>query len=327
MTSWSFFEGKTVDVALKNAARELGVPIERLEYEIVFAGASGIFGLVGAKNAKIRVATAAGDASRASMITTERQEILSLVDETFAEAGTTRKEHKEHKENKEHKAQKPHKVHKPHKSAESARSTKPVEPIAPEEPTEPEEPADLEDPAEPEAPAALDAEAPEPEKVYTEADFEEGKTALSKIVESVVSEATISMQIKKNQVLFNIEGNNAAILIGKHGQTLKAMQHIVEKIVHKACGERVRVLVDVEQYMEKRRASLKSLATKLADKAKETGKPTTINHMDAFERKIIHDTLRKDRHVKTRSAGGGEMRNIVIHPGKKGGRPKKASGK
>ena len=127
--------------------------------------------------------------------------------------------------------------------------------------------------------------------------------------------------------MFNIEGDNAAILIGKHGQTLKAMQHIIEKIIHKSCGERVRVLVDVEQYMEKRKASLKSLATRMADKVKQTGKPTTINRMDAFERKIIHDTLRKNKHVKTRSAGGGEIRNVVIHPGKKSWRTKKGAAK
>jgi spoIIIJ-associated protein len=166
-----------------------------------------------------------------------------------------------------------------------------------------------------------------PDRVYTEADFEGGKNALAKIVGCIVPEATITLEIKNSHVLFNVEGEKAAMLIGKHGQTLKAMQHVVEKIVHKSCGERVRVMVDVEQYLEKRRASLKSLATKMADKVKQTGKPSTINRMDAFERKIIHDALRKNKHVKTRSAGGGEIRNVVIHPGKKNWRPKKAQAK
>ena len=307
MASWSFFEGKTVDVALKNAAKELGVPIDKLEYEIVFSGASGIFGLVGAKNAKIRVATPPGSsiASSDAITDMERQEILSLVDETFADTGSSLKETRETKAPKAPKAHKEFKAPKlPPKAEAFSESREPCAPSAEE--LEPE---------------------PEPEQNYTEADFEAGKTALSKIVENIVSEAKISVEIKNNQVFFNLEGDNAAKLIGKHGQTLKAMQHLVEKIIQKSCGERVRVMVDVEQYMEKRRATLKSLATKLADKDKQTGKPTTINRMDAFERKIIHDTLRKDKHVKTRSAGGGEIRNIVIHPGKKGGRPKKASGK
>lgn len=278
MASWSFFEGKTVDAAIQNAGKELGVPKENLKYEIVFSGSSGIFGLVGAKNAKIRVMTPEEQGltktSNDQAIDQERQEILSLVDETFAD------------------------------------TTSPSEEKLPEKPDEP---------------AATDEEDTQEEtnKTYTDADFESGKIALAKIVDRLVDEATISVRVKNQQVFFDVDGENAAILIGKHGQTLKAMQHIVEKIVHKACGERVRVSVDVEQYMEKRKASLKSLASRMADKVKQTGKPTTINRMDAFERKIIHDALRKNKHVKTRSAGGGEIRNVVIHPGKKNWRNKK----
>lgn len=280
MASWSFFEGKTVDAAIISAGKELGIPVEELKYEIVFSGSSGIFGLVGAKNAKIRVmmpeTCSRSTASNQSEADRERQEILSLVDETFADTNN-------------------------HPDPE-------VEVEAPK-PTSPKSGGD------------------EPEKQYTEADFDAGKKALSRIVENIVAEAKINVQIENQQVVFNIEGDNAAILIGKHGQTLKAMQHIIEKIIHKSCGERVRVLVDVEQYMEKRKASLKSLATRMADKVKQTGKPTTINRMDAFERKIIHDTLRKNKHVKTRSAGGGEIRNVVIHPGKKSWRTKKGAAK
>ncbi len=280
MASWSFFEGKTVDAALEKAGRELGIPVEKLEYETVFAGSSGIFGLVGAKNAKIRVVTprqssVSKPTKSADAEDKQRQEILSLVDETFGEAGEKKN------------------------SIESRPDPDP-------QPT-----------------VESETDAPAVETKYTEADFEPGKTALLKIIESIVDEGTISVQINNQQVLFNIEGDNAAMLIGKHGQTLKAMQHIVEKVVHKSCGERVRVQVDVEKYMEKRKASLKSLATRLADKVKQTGKPTTINRMDAFERKIIHDTLRKDKNVKTRSSGGGEIRNVVIHPGKKNWRSKK----
>jgi len=272
MASWLFFEGKTVEVALRKAEKELGVPVERLKYDVVFSGSSGIFGLVGAKNAKIRVsASAAQHYSKGAgdVVDKERQEILSLVDETFADAGVV-------------------------ESVES--------PAAP----------------------ATDEDAGGTETSYTEADFEPGKKMLSRIIACLAPEATVSVQVKARQGGFNIEGDNAALLIGKHGQTLKAMQHLVEKIVHKVCGERVRVLVDVEHYMEKRRDSLRSLATRLADKVKQTGKPTTINRMDAFERKIIHDALRKDKNVKTRSAGGGEIRNVVIHPGKKTWRTKKA---
>ena len=89
MASWSFFEGKTVDAAIISAGKELGIPVEELKYEIVFSGSSGIFGLVGAKNAKIRVmmpeTCSRSTASNQSEADRERQEILSLVDETFAD--------------------------------------------------------------------------------------------------------------------------------------------------------------------------------------------------------------------------------------------------
>lgn len=276
MASWSFFEGKTVDAAIKNASKELGISTEKLKYEIEFSGSSGIFGLVGAKNAKIRVMAPGAKIKEASDADKQRQEILSLVDETFADTDN------------------------------------PGLPSDDKQAAVSEDGADSEDSADSER-----------QNAYTEADFESGKNALSKIVDSIVTEATISVRVQNQQVFFNIEGDNAAILIGKHGQMLKAMQHIIEKVVHKSSGERIRVYVDVEKYMEKRKASLKSLATRMAEKVKQTGKPTTINRMDAFERKIIHDTLRKNKNVKTRSAGGGEIRNIVIHPGKKEGQPRK----
>jgi len=312
MASWSFFEGKTVDAALEKAVKKMGVPKEKLKYEVDFAGSSGIFGLVGAKNAKIRVAASGQQSGSEDTGSTaaekERQEILSLVDETFGET----------KDSQASAGKQP-------ASSGEPPSTKEKEPASSGEPpsTKEKEPVSTREPA-PEAPGKADEK---PEAKYTEADFEAGKTALTRIVESIVTEATVLVQIKNNHVLFNVEGDNAAILIGKHGQTLKAMQHIVEKVVHKSCGERIRVMVDVEKYMEKRRASLKALATRLADKVKQTGKSTTINRMDAFERKIIHDTLRKDKSVKTRSSGGGEIRNVVIHPGKKNGRPKKQAEK
>ncbi len=280
MASWSFFEGKTVDAAIQNACKELGVTTEKLKYEIEFSGSSGIFGLVGAKNAKIRVKKP--ENAEVTAAEKERQEILSLVDETFADADTNNPEEAD-------------------------------EPPAPAKP----------DALDPE-PDALDRE---PERTLTEADLEVGKIALSKIIDCIGTEATVSFRLQNQQAFFNIEGDNAAILIGKHGQTLKAMQHIVEKIIHKSCGERARVSVDVEKYMEKRKASLKSLAARMADKVKQTGKPTTINRMDAYERKIIHDALRKNKNVKTRSTGGGEVRNIVIHPGKKTWRGKKGGEK
>ncbi len=265
MASWSDFEGKTVDAALQKASRKTGVSIDKLKYEIVFAGSSGIFGLVGAKNARIRVQNGAGG-QQSEQSDQDREDIQSLLDETFLEKTA------------------------PEKGSKNQPEPKRVPP----------------------APRRSRSVSQE----VDEATVQLGKETLQKIVNVISEGSTITSEPRAGTVLFNIEGGSAGVLIGKHGQTLKAMQHIVEKVMHKAHGEKVRVQVDVEKYMEKRKANLTSLASKLAEKAKQSGKPAIINRMDSFERKIIHDALRKDKEVKTRSTGGGDVRNVVIHPGK-----------
>jgi len=148
-------------------------------------------------------------------------------------------------------------------------------------------------------------------------EYAQAREVLVKMLENITEDAVVKVSCGKDMAHFSVEGGNASVLIGKRGKTLKAMQHIVEKMVKKAMGESVDVRVDVEGYLEKRETSLKGLASKLAEKARQTGKPTTISRMDAYERKIIHDALRADRSVKTRSVGAGDFRNVVIHPGGK----------
>ncbi len=117
-------------------------------------------------------------------------------------------------------------------------------------------------------------------------------------------------------------GGNSALLIGKRGKTLEAIQIIVEKVINKKNEKRSRTLVDIEGYMEKRNSYLKSLAKRLADKCKRFGKPMSLEEMNAHDRRIIHITLKSDKEVGTRSKGEGILRKIVIFP-KKSSRQKK----
>ncbi len=271
------FEGKNIEAALKKAEKALNLSRDKLEYETLSSGSSGIFGLVGAKNARIRVFARSspdtvgdkGDIKNGETLS-DREMVQSLLEETFSENGVA--------------------------DAVSV----------------PEEHPPLADSS---------GNKVNGETVLDESAVFPGKELLQKILDQLTTDAKVTFQRTDNQIVFRVEGGNAAVLIGKRGQTLKAMQHLVEKVVWKTSGSKASVQVDVEHYMEKRATTLRDLAFRLAEKTKQTGKPSTINRIDAFERKIIHDALRKDKRIRTKSVGSGDFRNVVIQPGYRGKAP------
>jgi spoIIIJ-associated protein len=301
------------------------MPIEKLRYDVVSAGSSGIFGLVGVKNARIRITNGPREeGGRARHVPEEdRQEIQSMLDEAFADPKKEPREPKEPKETREPRAKAKAKARRPEKTqARPERPRREPRPAAvPEQKLPAEavsEPEIVSEAQREEEEGPVEEKAPEKAGVEVqEADVSLAREILCRILENITDEAMVKVSCGKDQAFFSVEGGNTSVLIGKRGKTLKAMQHIVEKVVKKAMGDSVEVRVDVENYLEKRETSLKSLASKLAEKARQTGKPTTISRMDSYERKIIHDALRTDRSVKTRSVGAGDFRNVVIHPGGK----------
>ncbi|MCP4355900.1 MAG: protein jag [Proteobacteria bacterium] len=149
---------------------------------------------------------------------------------------------------------------------------------------------------------------------YADVPLNIGMESLEKIVDLITDGTKITLDRTVDPVVYRIEGGNSALMIGRRGQTLEAIQYIVDKIVNKNSTERVRVLVDVEGYLESRKENLQSLAYRLAEKAKRTGKPSTISQMTAHDRRIVHLTLKDDRGVRTQSMGDGFYRRLVIFP-------------
>ena len=143
-----------------------------------------------------------------------------------------------------------------------------------------------------------------------------GKEVLQRIVDTITSDATVTFEHDSSKILFNVTGGNSAILIGRHGQTLDAMQSLVEKIVNKGNAERVRVQVDVEGYLENRRNNLIKHAERMAAKCKSIRRPVTVGNMNAHDRRIVHIALRGDNKVRTHSTGEGYLRKLVIFPRK-----------
>ena len=145
-----------------------------------------------------------------------------------------------------------------------------------------------------------------------------GRTVLQHIVDYLAPEAKISAAESSERILLNVAGGNPAILIGKKGQTLDAIQSLVEKIVNKRQNnhDKIRVQVDVEGYLETRKANLEKMAIRLAEKSKRIRKPISLGQMSAADRRIVHMVLKDDPDVRTKSKGDGYMRKLTIFPRK-----------
>jgi len=277
MSSSLEFEAKAVDKALEEASEALNIPIEKLQYKVISYGSSGIFGLVGVKKAKISVTVPDHVKSKISPPPIDPEPELSNR-ETDEETVL---------------------------DTDDDAFDDVLDGV--DEPTE-------------DRAAALVEEAFGAENGAVDLDSDAivaGREALQQIIDFVTTGANISIETGVDRILFNIEGGNAGVLIGKRGQTLEAIQYLVEKIVNRQSDKRIRIQVDVEGYLSDRRENLRNLARKLSEKAKSTGKPATIGQMNAHDRRIIHLTLKNDQGVRTQSIGDGFYRKLVIFPKKR----------
>ena len=117
----------------------------------------------------------------------------------------------------------------------------------------------------------------------------------------------------KNEYLnIIIEGENVNHLIGYRGETLNALQTIISSYVSSTLHSRVKVVIDINNYKEKRRVVLEDLAVKMANKAIKTKRNVTLEPMQPYERKIIHSKLQNNSKVRTHSIGENQNRRIVI---------------
>lgn len=161
------------------------------------------------------------------------------------------------------------------------------------------------------------ADRPETEASQPEEVAERAKAVLETMISYIVEDAVVTVKHTSDRVQLAIDGGNSALLIGKHGRTLDALQYIVQKSVHKQDASKVRVTVDIEGYRERRKTWLTQLALRLGEKVKRSGKPATINPMNAYDRRIVHVALKEDTKVRTQSMGSGALRKLVIFPQKK----------
>ena len=114
----------------------------------------------------------------------------------------------------------------------------------------------------------------------------------------------------------DIDGEDSGLLIGKRGETLNAFQFVVNLVPNQKSPGHPLVVIDVEQYKERRSRSLQALATRVAERVVSSGRPITLEPMPASERRIIHMALADHPYVSTESTGEGYDRKITIKLGK-----------
>lgn len=292
------FEGKTVDIAVENACKELKTTKDRLKYEVVSYGSTGIFGIVGAKKAKIEVIMPSAPSNKEDEHHEMKAGARSLVDEAFS--GKKSKEAAPPKEKA-----KPQEKPKPKIKEEI--------PVSEEEPDESQEDQvydGFEDDEEDDIDESMAAAISE----LSDEIIEKGSEALQKIADAITDGASVKVLKERDRLIYNLEGGDASLLIGKRGQTLEAVQYLIDKLINRNADSRIRVQVDVGGYLETRKKNLEGLALRLAEKAKKTGKPSTIGQMTAHDRRIVHLALKDDNGVRTQSMGEGYYRRLVIFP-------------
>jgi len=138
--------------------------------------------------------------------------------------------------------------------------------------------------------------------------------ALEKLLHLAGLEAKVTARVEGDRILLEVEGPDSGLVIGKQGATLEALQFLVNKVVYRDALGPAPILVDAEGYRGRRADSLRSLARRLAEDAKRSGRRIYMAPMSASDRRIVHMEIAEIPGVSTQSEGEGMQRRLVIIP-------------
>ncbi|HEX9453640.1 MAG TPA: RNA-binding cell elongation regulator Jag/EloR [Candidatus Binatia bacterium] len=248
-------DGDTIDAAIDNALKQLGVAREQVTIDILSEGRKGILGF-GAQKAKVRAALR----KKAVEISQARLMEAPIARPAFAAVATV----------------------------------------------------------------AAEIERPPAVAIDVTALTEKAKAALVEILHFMGMVATVEQKAAANgeEIILEVKAENSGLLIGRKGQTLEALQYLVDRIAGERQGsEGPHVVIDIENYRERRRRALEDMALRLGEKAKRQRKTVTVDALSAADRRVIHAALQDDPWLTTKSLGQGSYRRLLIIP--EGDRKKK----
>ena len=135
---------------------------------------------------------------------------------------------------------------------------------------------------------------------------------LEKVTRAMGLAVSMSVSEDEDCITINLHGEDLGLLIGKHGQTLDALQYLMNLVAQRDARDRLRIVLDIEDYRKRRAETLEQLALRLADRAKRSGERVVLEPMTPHERKIIHMSLQSDSRIETFSEGQEPFRRVVI---------------
>ena len=160
----------------------------------------------------------------------------------------------------------------------------------------------------------------EGEEIYSEEEVDRiADTAIDAIQDILkyfdVGEVSIEeYEGDEGELILDITGDDLAVLIGRHGRTLDALQFLISSITSRIVGHLYPIVVDVEGYKGRQRQKIEDIALNAADRAVSQDRSVKLRPMTPYERRIVHITLRNDDRVETVSEGEGRARRVVISP-------------
>lgn len=160
----------------------------------------------------------------------------------------------------------------------------------------------------------------EGEEIYSEEEVDRiADTAIDAIQDILkyfdVGEVSIEeYEGDEGELILDITGDDLAVLIGRHGRTLDALQFLISSITSRIVGHRYPIVVDAEGYKGRQRQKIEDIALNAADRAVSQDRSVKLRPMTPYERRIVHITLRNDDRVETVSEGEGRARRVVISP-------------
>jgi spoIIIJ-associated protein len=325
------FTGKNVEEAIRTAMREFASDLSELDIEILSQGSRGILG-VGGEDARIlaapKSAVAAAETVRAPEPTHADEEAAEA--EAPAEAApaaiATGDEGSEQVAEPAHaagterargggrtrgrggrdRADRTERGGRDFRGGRGADTRAPREPRADRLPREPREPA-------PFIPA-------KPLEELTDAERSAivgGQEVLTELLRLMGLEGTVEISMGTETSKLNVKGTDLGVLIGRRGEKLASLQHLVNLIVAKREGQWHRIAVDVENYRGRREEQLRDVAERAAKRVQQSGKIIQLEPMPAVERRIVHMALVENPKVRTQSVGVEPNRRIVVLPATK----------
>jgi spoIIIJ-associated protein len=137
---------------------------------------------------------------------------------------------------------------------------------------------------------------------------------LEEIVDALGLDSDIEVSERDGAISGTLDGDDVGLFIGRHGQTIDAVQHLAQRIVFPDGPSNVRVVIDANGYRDRRAQALRAEADEAADDAVNSGKPVELDPLPPFERRIVHEYLRERGDVETHSEGDEPQRYLVISP-------------